>query len=502
MSTAGLAARVVTRTVTAPRTYSPASYAATAVPTARELHLMNRMGYGFTPQTLAEMRAAGGELAWFEQQLDPFGVPETAEAVAAQAWFADLALPPLVLRKNASDGVKRGWEVAKDLSNLTLLRRIHSRRTVHESLVELWSNHLHVDANHGTAYAFRPSYDAVIRTHALGRYEDLLVAATLHPAMLVFLDNHRSVKGAPNENHGRELLELHTVGREAGYTEAMVRDSATILSGHTVHWETATGVYDPSRHTTGRVQVLGFGHANAVPDGGRLAEDYLRYLARHPATARRVAGRLCRRFVSDSPSEALVDRVATAYLRSGTDIKETLRAVVASEEFWASAGLKVRTPSDDVVATCRVLGVTPLAPTTPGSFAHQVSWLMESTLVHHWPRPDGLPDDAGAWSSTTRMLNSWRAHWNLAGGTWPRERVRYRKPASFLPAKRIRFDELVDHLCRSVLGRPSTARLLKAACEGLDVRPEQVVTRKHPVASWQMQRLLAVLLDSPAHLTR
>ena len=119
------------------------------------------------------------------------------------------------------------------------------------------------------------------------------------------------MRNAPNENQGRELLELHTVGRSAGYTEQMVKDSAKLLSGYTVDaWKTWAPSYDSRRHTTGPVQVLGFGAANAAADGSALTVDYLRYLAHHPATATRIATKLCRHFVADQPSDALVAAVA------------------------------------------------------------------------------------------------------------------------------------------------------------------------------------------------
>ncbi len=127
---------------------------------------------------------------------------------------------------------------------------------------------------------------------------------------------------------------------------------------------------------------------------------------------------------------------------------------------------------------------------------------MSSTLCFQWPRPDGPPDRAASWASTTRMLNSWRMHVNLAGGWWPRDRVTYLAPRRYLPRKGMRFDEFLDHLSRTVLGRRSTDRLLQAACEGCDVRPGDIITADHAVLSWKLARLLAVLLDSPAHMTR
>ena len=486
-----------------------APYTSTAVPTARQLHLLNRLGCGYSRTAFTQLKNAGGELPWFEAQLAPAGITENATTDAITTWFPRLQEAPEVIWANDRQGVKRHWEYAIDLSNATLLRRIYSKRTVLETMVDFWSNHLHVDARSFPVFCQRPAYDAVIRTHALGRFSDLLVAASLHPAMLLFLDNYRSVRGAPNENQGRELLELHTVGQGAGYTEQMVKDSAKILSGWTVvngyNPSTAPAwsrTYDPDRHTTGPVTVLGFSAPNSAADGRALTEEYLRYLASHPSTARRIAFKLAVRFVSDTPSEQLVASLAQVFLDSGTDIKAVLRALVASDEFWASAGAKVRTPIDDVVATCRALRVTAQAPTSKSSFANALGWTINSTLVYHWPRPDGPPDAGEVWAAPTRMLNSWQMHWGLAGGWSPGQQATYLTPASYLPQASIRFDKFVDHLCRVLLGRGSTPVLLDAACEGTGTGVAEVVTVDHAVIRWKFYRLAAVLLDSPEHMTR
>jgi uncharacterized protein (DUF1800 family) len=501
MAPSGLVGRVVTRKAAA-RRYVRRPYRATPVPTARQRHVLDRLGYGFSVLSFAQLRAAGGAGRWFEEQLRPETVRESPKAQAVAGWFPRLQDAPATKKANHDNDRYQAWEYARDLSNYSLLRRIYSRRTLLENMVELWSNHFHVDAQHYPGFTQRAAYDATIRRHALGSFEELLLAVTLHPAMLMYLDNFRSTAGKFNENHGRELLELHTVGVGAGYDEDAVKASAKILSGHTVaDKSTFEAFYDPKRHTRGAVTVLGFSDPNATDDP-ELAERYLRYLAHHPATAQHVARRLCVRFVSDDPSEALVQRVASAYLASRTDIKATLRAIVAAPEFFASAGQKVRTPSDDLVATCRVLRVNAQSPAGTEPFANTISWQLNSILPFHWPRPDGPPDRGTSWASTTRMLNSWRMHASLAGGWWPRQRVVYRKPTAFLPRKRIRFDQLVDHLSREVLGRPSTDLLLQAACQGCDVAPAEIVTRTHAVMQWKFVRLMAVLLDSPAHMTR
>jgi uncharacterized protein (DUF1800 family) len=321
--------------------------------------------------------------------------------------------------------------------------------------------------------------------------------------MLLYLDNWRSVKGAPNENQGRELLELHTVGRTAGYTEAMVKDSAKILSGYTVDgFGTWDGFYDSTRHTTGPVRVLGFTSPNSSPDGRAVTVAYLRYLAQHPATALNIARKLARHFVADDPSTALVTAVAKAFRDSGTDISATLRALVAHPDFTASPGTLVRNPVEDFVATTRVLGVRVLRPTGDESFARACIYVPQTTLLYQWPRPDGLPLGDAPWASATRMLNSFQMHWQLIGGWWPSQDVTYRSPGAWLPQPQVRLDQYVDHLCRVLLGKKSDPRLLSAVCATTGYGPATVVTARHAVATWLSIRVVAVLLDSPDHMRR
>ena len=481
-------------------TYAVNPYRSTKIPTPVELLVMNRLGCGYSRSTWNHVRRLGGWQPWLEQQLFPQAVRESNVAKELAAWFPDLLDPPSV--KWARHLSKGSGGYARDLANWSMLRRIHSRRQVLETMVDLWSNHFHVPAVGGQAWVQRFHYDQVVRTHALGRFEDLLVACTLHPAMLVFLDNFRSVRDAPNENHGRELLELHTVGRTSGYTEQMVKDSAKILSGYTVDfkgtWEMR---YAKGRHTLGPVQVLGFTAVNDVADGRQLTVDYLRYLAHHPATARTVAQRVATRFVSDTPSEGLVGALAQVFLDSGTDIRAMLRYLATSPEFLASAGQKVRTPPEDLVATCRVLKVKPSAPTSSASFAHMITGLHQGLPLYQWPRPDGPPERSADWSSASRMMSSFRMHWNLAGGSYPTRDVTYKPPRWWVPRHDLRLDRYVDHLCRLLLGRRSTSLELKVVCQATGLRPDDRIVKNDHARS-TFVRIAAALLDSPTHMSR
>jgi hypothetical protein len=478
------------------------------VATARERLFLNRFGTGFTQDALRQLRTAGTTEAWLEQQMTPSSVAEAAKVAEVDGWFSYLWAPVTAKVAANGDGSMPAWKYGHNLGNWTILRRIYSRRSVLETMTDFWSTNLHIPVGHDRAWLYRADYDATIRQHAFGTFEDLLVALSLHPAMRLYLDNWSSVKNKPNENQGRELLELHTVGRGAGYTEAMVKDSAKILSGYTVDWgKTYAEKYDAARHTTGAVSVLGFSDPNAAPDGQALTVAYLTYLAHHPATASNLCRKLATYFVSDSPSDGLVATLAQVYLDSGTDMKAVLRALAAHPEFLTSQGQKVRTPVADMVATARVLDLDALPPDADGSYAYNANWANGGPALFSWPRPDGPPVVGQMWSSASRVFASFDMHLSHAGGWWPKGAT-YRSAVSWLPASSVRFDDYVEHLSRTWLGRAADARLQKAATSAVTgpekwavITASTIVDKDHSLARWLFPRLVVALLDTPDHMT-
>ena len=477
------------------------TYPKTPVPTADELRMLTRFGTGYTPAQLQDLRALGGPLAWFERQLTPTRVREDPIVAQVDGWYPDRGQAPDVKWQRNRTGEKPVWQFARDLSCWSQLRQIYSNRTLLEVMVDFWSDHLHIPSQNVHAWPWRQDYDALIRANALGRFDTMLVAASQHPCMLLYLDGFRSERGKPNENQGRELLELHTVGLAAGYTEAMVRSSSVILSGWPVDYaKTFEAFYDPARHTTGRVTVLGFSEANRLEDGRSLITRYLRYLARHPATAHRLATKLAQRFVSATPSAALVDSLAQTYLSSGTDIKATLRALVASPEFAASTEALVRTGPEDAVATVRALGIQATGTST-SSLAFIMPQL-SGEYLHTWPRPDGPPRDPASLLTPGRMLNSANTHWRLGRADGSTVDTVFRPWGSWLPEDGIRFDAYVDHLCRVLLGRPSTPRLLDICLAASGLFPSSPVRTGDVIADWRFVSVAAALFDSHEHMSR
>jgi uncharacterized protein (DUF1800 family) len=379
------------------------------------LHLLRRTTIGPTPAMAADVRARGID-AWIAGQLAPAAIPDgEADGAAAAFPLATADLDTVHARVKAGD-----WDAMNDYAGYTLARQIWSNRQLFEVMVDFWANHLNVPQPGPGSWDVGPAYHRdVIRRHALGSFTDMLLAAGRHPAMLRYLSAQLSDRRSVNENYGRELLELHTVGVDGGYTESDVRNSAYILTGRGAVDDgnpgAGTFVYDPDRHWTGPVKVLDFSSPNGSAAGGLAVGDaYLRHLAGLPATARTIARKLAVRFVSDVPPPALVDRLAKAYLDGGTQILPVLQLMFRSGEFWASVGQKARRPLENLVASARALGLRPGPDTARG-----VSWLLDRSndLGHRplaWRAPNGYPDVHAAWRSAGAVVGLWNTHRDLA----------------------------------------------------------------------------------------
>jgi uncharacterized protein (DUF1800 family) len=435
--------------------------------------IIDRATFGWTPPLDLEVRALGVE-AWLDQQVDPNGTTTPALSTMLAPWNADtnpggyrflskgnLANHPWT----GASGFDTGTPVADRATaretaakyeprHATLLRAVYSRRQLYEVMVDFWSNHFSISLE-GRFYLrhLRNKTDrTVARAHALGRFADLLQASAHDTSMLIYLDNWRSEadpEAGPldppgvNENYGRELIELHTLGIIDGqhvYTEDDVVAAAKILSGwsiggvpsntdfsepgewafeyrHASHWK--HGATFLAGHPQGEfVQPAGLGSSAAYQSG----VDFLVFLARHPSTARYLAYKLCKRFVTDDPmaeTPDLVDRAALAYLEADTAIVPMVREILVSPELQA-AGPRMRRGFEAVAFQLRATGAT-IDPRPRGdSFAGASTYLHEPSdgLLSGFgqglflrPSPDGYPEAAGEWLSSDAMLR----RWNLAG---------------------------------------------------------------------------------------
>jgi hypothetical protein len=256
------------------------------------------------------------------------------------------------------------------------------------------------------------------------------------------------------------------------------------------------------------VKVLGFAAANSSPDGQATAVAYLTYLARHPATARRIATKLALRFVSDDPPTALIDRLAKAYRLADTAIGPVLRALFTSEEFYAAAGQKVRRPYEDVIATIRTLGIGPpkstATPWTKG--LENLYWMVDSTGMAPlaWHPPDGYPDVAAAWQSAAGMLGRWNCHVALGAAWWPDvKEVTYPAPRTWLPATLpTTYGGYVDALSRRLVYTTLPTARRNAVLGFLGKTATDPLGAEDEAVGWRLPYVAALILDSPAHEMR
>jgi uncharacterized protein (DUF1800 family) len=473
-------------------------------------HLLRRATFGITPALVAEVTYEN-RWDWLAAQLDPASVADDACADVLSRLPALTMTPPQVRAAVAAEQLD-SWEPMFALGRAAVARATWSRRQLFEVMVDLWSNHLNVTCPSSEVWDNRCDFDrTVVRTHALGRYADLLLAATLHPAMLSYLNNTSSTKDAPNENLGRELLELHSVGVEAGYTESDVLASARILTGHSIDWDSGLYVYRPADHWTGQVRVLGFSRANTTAGGGpTLVADYVAYLARHPATARRVATRLAVRFVADVPPPQLVERLAATYLTHDTAIVPVLWELFRSAEFAESLDAKTRRPFEALVAVLRTLDLRPALPGGAedplGTQALSDLFWMLGDLGQQplaWPLPNGYPDVASAWQSAGGTLARWNATMSVVGGWWPttltRDPVSTLLPAT-LPAT---YGDLVGALWQRLHFRTIRSSDRDALCRFLGGTVATALSTSSDVLDdWLLVPLVSLVLDAPAVMSR
>jgi len=400
----------------------------------QSLRALNRFGLG---AGIGERSALGDPRAWLLDQLDPRAALLEEPPAAAEGTPTEVARRLRVAQRGGDpEDIRRA---RRDLSavlqherSLALTRRVVTETPYVERLVAFWSNHLCVSvlAKQQVIPLAGPYERDVVRPHVLGRFADMVLASARHPAMLVYLDNFTSVgpespaasraaRGGRarglNENYARELLELHTLGVEGGYRQSDVEAVARILTGWTLAAAGPAATPDPPRyqfrpalHQPGTKTVLGRRYG---PAGEREGEEIIRDLCAHPSTARFLATKLARHFVSDTPSKEAVDRIATSYSRSGGHLGAVARAIVGLEEAWDPEARKLRTPQDWLVAALRALrvkAVPPMAsallqqlrnplwgPDAPKGFGDE---------VRDWADPDGLMSRAEVARSMARRI--------------------------------------------------------------------------------------------------
>ncbi len=373
------------------------------------LHVLNRLAFGPTPGQVEDVQKTGVR-AWIETQLHPATIDDAAvDATLAGMTLIQSSPNKLSLMYRGDNGAIRRFlqkqmagadanakvpradrplnarqmqaaqefqaagfqpgvsvQTAGELVQAKLVRAVESKRQLQEVLADFWSNHFNVDMRKNVDRTLKVLDDReVIRPHLFGSFRELLGASAHSPAMLVYLDNARSTKetknkqgqtrGGLNENYARELMELHTVGVDGGYTQTDVTEVARCFTGWGVDRDGATFEFHPRFHDDGEKHVLG----RTLRAGGEQdGEDVLDMLAASPQTAHFLSQKLCQRFVADQPPVALVDKVAGVWMQSRGDLPTVYRALFLSPEFLSQGAYraKIKSPFEYTVSAVRALG--------------------------------------------------------------------------------------------------------------------------------------------------
>jgi uncharacterized protein (DUF1800 family) len=374
---------------------------------------LNRAGYGPRPGDIARVAEIGLD-GYLEEQLHPDRLEES-RAIDWRLWSLDT----LQVDTDARFDLPKE-QVQAELQQAAVVRAVYSRRQLQQVMVDFWTDHFNVSQLKGdSAFLKTSDDDEVIRRHALGRFRDLLWASAKSPAMLYYLDNARNTRSAGNENYARELMELHTLGVDGGYTQRDVQEVARCFTGWSLHdggtWWNGSFVYRPEGHDDAAHHVLG----QLIPPhlGERQGERVLDLLSEHPATARFIARKLCRRFIADAGTvpERLVARLAQTFRRTDGDIRQVLSVLLRSEEFRQGTQSKLKRPFDFAISALRALN----ADTDGRGVVPHLHRMGQAP--YQWAMPNGYPDRAQAWLPS--LLGRWNFSLALVSGRIEGSRV-------------------------------------------------------------------------------
>ena len=329
-----------------------------------------------------------------------------------------LPLAPVWLRRQMMLSIAPQGVIASDLSEAKLLRAIYSNHQLEELLVDFWYNHFNVFLNKGGDRYMVPTYEReTIRPHVFGRFYDLLLETAKSPAMLFYLDNWQSVspnaeqarfqtpnrpKRGLNENYGRELLELHTLGVDGGYTQKDVIEVARCFTGWTIANPRKGGAfeYNDKVHDKGRKVVLG----HVIPAGGGMNDGLkvLEIVAHHPSTAQFISLQLAKRFVADDPPPSLVDRMAATFKKTDGNLRAVVETMISSPEFWSEGAYraKIKTPFEMIASAARA---TNADVTSAFPLANELQKLGEP--LYRKIEPTGYSSANAEWVSSAGLLD-------------------------------------------------------------------------------------------------
>ncbi|ODS87360.1 MAG: hypothetical protein ABS46_00295 [Cytophagaceae bacterium SCN 52-12] len=429
-------------------------------------HLLNRLAFGSLPGQVEEVVKTGLE-KWVVQQLEGSLPDDSLNRLLSRYEFLQLSNAQIAQKYTTagevvSKAVKEGLinkdsiqnfgpqerktfvdvyikahnlrltqELYRQLIEQKILRAACSNNQLTEVLTDFWFNHFNVSIAKTSCAEFIPGYERdVIRPRVTGKFGDLLLATAKSPAMLYYLDNVRSSGSGLNENYAREVMELHTLGVDGGYSQEDVTQAARVLTGWTVYPVSQMSdndsiekanearlvkggsvrdgdfLFAANRHDKGEKTVLGVKFNNeGYQEGVRLLE----MLARHPSAAAFISRKLAVRFVSDDPPQSLVEKMARTFKKTDGDIRQVLITMVSSREFWDTAAVrqKIKSPFELAISAVRGLGADFEDPYPLYAWINRMG-----QKVYYYPAPTGFPDKAQSWINTGALLN--RMNFGLA----------------------------------------------------------------------------------------
>ena len=364
---------------------------------------LSRLTFG--PRLSERQRVAEiGLPNWIEEQLTPENIDDSPLDWRLRD-FDVLKLDAATL-SDLGDALFDGIQpdnVVNPFKQATLLRQVYTQRQLYEVMVEFWTDHFNISINKGDCWYLKIIDDrAVIRPHAFGNFRDLLHASAKSPAMLVYLDNQVNEALAPNENYAREVMELHTLGVNGGYTQNDVMELARCLTGWGIKFDLGLGrgefKFNQDFHDLEPKTILG---TRIEPGGMAEAEQVLDIFAAHPSTARFIATKLVRRFIADDPPPELVNRAADTFLQTDGDIKSVLRTILLNGNPWTFLQPKFKRPTTFLVSALRMLNAE-----TDGGEPLQQALTQMGQAYYEWPTPDGPPDTTADWQGN--LLHRWK----------------------------------------------------------------------------------------------
>lgn len=430
-----------------------AASAAVADPTPLSIpdplvHFMNRTSFGIRESDY-QRAGAMGYAAFVESQLVPSAAAASAIEAVISANLPSINMTGAQLYIAYPPSENKDFAALSELRAATLLRQVYSPNQLFEVMVEFWTNHFSIEHVHGYDRIAKTIDDQDMRKHALGKFKDLLNASARSPAMLFYLDNYVNVKSGAQENYARELMELHTLGVDGGYTEGDVKNVARAFTGWGFNRTQISFQFSQRNHDADEKVALG--KTLAKNRGMEDAQEVLDILAAHSSTAKLIATKLVRRFVSDTPPALLVEKLAALFLSSGGNITAMLRELFNSVDFVASADLKVKRPQEYVQSVLRVTDAKISGPTYNRALNSVYEGLGQ--VWCSWPSPNGYPDVASDWINTTAWLGRWNFVFAALEGRLDRGIV---IDALALTGGAKTPGEMVDKLSARLLRRPLT----------------------------------------------